>query len=139
MTNWENYVKESYTLIKRAENELCISLEHNLEAYIVHVFAHFLDKPNVNTEPLGIKLMASNMLPVPSRKAILKEVGDECLIINAMGWGKRKWPHDDYYAELGQTAYLNRAFVVRPADALFDNLALNFSTATNIIRKCRNS
>lgn len=139
MTNWENYVKESYDLIKRAENELCVTLEHNIEAYIVHVFANFLDKPNVNTEPLGVKLMASNMLPVPARKSILKEVGDECLLINAMEWGKRKWPSNNYYAELGQTAYINRAFVVRPPEDIFDDLALQFDLATKILRACRNS
>lgn len=137
MSNWEVYVKESYQLIKEAEQSLTITLEHNVEAYLVHLFAHFLDKPAVNTEPLGIKLMASSNLPVAQRKLILKEVGDECLLINAMEWNKRRWPSENYYADLGQTAYVSRAYVARPIEDVFDDLALEFNTATKILRKCR--
>jgi len=137
MSNWEVYVKESYELIKRAESTLTITLEHNIEAYLVHLFAHYLDKPNVNTEPLGVKLLASNMLPAQQRKSILKEVGDECLLINAMEWGKPRWPSNNYYADLGTTAYMSRAYVQRPTEELFDDLAYEFETATKILRKCR--
>ena len=110
---------------------------HDLEAYLVHLFAHYLDKPNVNTEPLGVKLMASNMLPTSQRKHILKEVGDECLIINSMEWGKPKWPSNSYYADLGTTAYMSRAYAGRPPEGPFDDLAYEFETATKILRKCR--
>ena len=137
MNNWEVYVKESYELIKRAENTLTVTLPHDLEAYLVHLFAHYLDKPNVNTEPLGVKLMSSNMLPTNQRKHILKEVGDECLIINSMEWGKPKWPSNSYYADLGTTAYMSRAYAGRPPEGLFDDLAYEFETATKILRKCR--
>ena len=137
MTNWDTYVKESYQLIKEAEQQLTISLKHDVEAYVVHLFAHFLDKPNVNTEPLGIKLLASNVMPVPQRKQVLKEIADECLLINAMEWNKRRWPSNSYYAEIGQTAYINRAFVVRPAEDIFDDMALEFNNATQILRRCR--
>jgi hypothetical protein len=137
MTNWEVYVKESYQLIKEAEQALTVSLAHDVEAYVVHLFAHFLDKPHVNTEPLGVKLMASSQLPITQRKQVLKEVGDECLLINAMEWNKRRWPSDRYYSELGQTAYMSRAYVVRPIEDVFDNLAAEFATATKVLRKCR--
>lgn len=137
MTNWETYVKESYELIKEAETALSITLEHNVEAYLVHLFAHFIDKPNINTEPVGIKLMASANLPIAQRKVLLKDVGDECLLINAMEWNKRRWPTDTYYAEMGQTAYITRAFVSNPVEDVFDDLALKFQLATKILRKCR--
>jgi len=137
MTNWEVYVKESYELIKEAEQALTIELEHTVEAYLVHLFAHYLDKPTINTEPLGIKLLASVTLPALQRKEVLKAVGDECLLINSMEWGKRRWPSCNYYSDLGQNAYLTRAFMARPSEDLFDNLAIQFETATKILRKCR--
>jgi hypothetical protein len=137
MNNWEVYVKESYQLIKEAEQALTINLEHNVEAYLVHLFAHFLDKPNVNSEPLGVKLLSAAVLPIPQRKHLLKAVGDECLLINAMEWNKRRWPSDNYYAEIGCTAYMTRAYVQRPTEEVFDNLAVEFNTATKILRKCR--
>ena len=137
MSHWETYVRESYELIKEAEQQLTINLKHEVEAYVVHVFAHFLDKPQINTEPLGVKLLASNMLSVTQRKQVLKDVADECLLINAMEWNKRRWPSDNYYQELGQTAYVNRAFIVRPPEDIFDDMALEFNTATRILRKLR--
>ena len=137
MTNWDIYVRESYDIVRRAECELTINLAHEIEAYVVHLFAHYLDKPLVNTEPIGVKLLASNIKPVSQRKAILKEVGDECLLINAMEWGKSRWPSNTYYADLGQTAYMNRAYVQRPPESLFDDLAYEFENATRVLRKCR--
>jgi len=137
MTNWDIYVRESYDIIRRAECELTINLAHEVEAYIVHLFAHFLDKPLVNTEPVCIKLLESNTKPISLRKQILKEVGDECLLINAMEWGKPRWPSNNYYADMGQMAYLNRAFAEHPAEDLYDDLAVEFQTATRILRKCR--
>lgn len=137
MSNWEVYVKESYQLIKDAEQSLTVTLEHNVEAYLVHLFAHYLDKPKVNTEPLGIKLMASTQLPISQRKVILKEVGDECLLIHAMEWNRRRWPNDTYYADLGMSAYMNRAYITSPIEELFDQLASKFTTATKILNRCR--
>lgn len=137
MNNWDYYVRESYNIVRRAECELTVNLAHELEAYVVHLFAHYLDKPLVNTEPVCIKLLESTHKSVVQRKTILKEVGDECLLINAMEWGKSRWPSVDYYSNLGQMAYLNRAFVVRPPEDLFDDLAVEFQTATRILRKCR--
>ena len=137
MSNWETYVRESYQLIKEAEQSLTINLEHNVEAYLVHLFAHFLDKPNVNIEPLGVKLMASATLPASQRKEVLKAVGDECLLINAMEWNKRRWPSSNYYADIGCAAYTSRAYVVHPIEDIYDELAIEFQTATKILRKCR--
>ena len=137
MTNWETYVKESYSLIKEAEAALSITLEHNVEAYLVHLFAHFMDKPNINTEPVGVKLMASANLPVAQRKVLLKDVGDECLLINAMEWNKRRWPSNNYYTEMGQMAYMNRAFVARPVEDIYDDLSMEFTIVTQVLRKCR--
>ena len=137
MTNWDFYVKESYDIVRRAECELTINLAHELEAYLVHLFAHYLDKPNVNTEPICIKLLESTHKPVSQRKAILKEVGDECLLINSMEWGRPRWPTEIYYADMGQMAYVSRAYAERPPEDLFDDLAVEFQIVSKILRACR--
>jgi hypothetical protein len=112
-------------------------LAHELEAYVVHLFAHYLDKPKVNTVPVGVKLLSSVTLPTPAKKELLKNVGDECLLINSMEWGKYRWPTEVYYSDIGQMAYMSRAYAERPPEDLYDDLALEFQTATKILRKCR--
>lgn len=137
MNNWEIYVKESYDIVRRAESELTVNLEHEIEAYLVHLFAHYMDKPQVNTEPVCIKLLESTSKPLVQREKILKEVGDECLLIHSMEWGKTRWPSNTYYQDMGQAAYINRAFVKSPPDMLYDELAIKFSLATDVLRHCR--
>lgn len=137
MSNWEVYVRESYELIKRAEHALTVNLPHDIEAYLVHLFAHYMDKPRVNTVPVGIRLLSANNLPISLRKEELKAVGDECLLINSMGWGITRWPSATYYADIGQTAYMSRAYVENPPEGLFDDLAYEFQTATKILGKCK--
>lgn len=137
MTNWEIYVKESYDLIRRAECELTVNLPHQIEAYLVHLFANFMDKPKVNTEPIGVKLIESINKPGPIKKEILQKVGDECLLIHSMEWGRRSWPVEHYYHDLGQSAYSSRAFITRPPDELFDNLAMMFDLSSRVLRHCK--
>ena len=64
MTNYEHYLQHSYEAVKRAENMLLIDLEDELEAYLVHLFAKYMDKPNINTEPVCIKLLESTNKPI---------------------------------------------------------------------------
>jgi hypothetical protein len=137
MTNWDIYVRESYDLVRRAECELTVNLAHELEAYIVHLFAHYLDKPRVNTVPVGVKLLSAVTMPVATRKQMLKDIGDECLLINSMEWGRPRWPTEIYYSDMGQMAYMSRAYAERPPEDLYDDLAYEFQTATKILRKCR--
>lgn len=137
MTNWEIYVRESYDLIRRAECELTVNLPHEIEAYLVHLYANFLDNPSVNTEPVCIKLLESINRPSPAKKHILKQVGDECLLIHSMEWGRRSWPAESYYHDLGQSAYSSRAFITNPPDALFDNLAYLFDLSSQVLKRCK--
>ena len=137
MTNYEHYLQHSYDAVKRSESMLTMHLTEELEAYLVQLFANYMDKPKVNTEPVCIKLLECSSKPVNQRIPILKEVGDECLLINSMEWGKRRWPNETYYKEMGQTAYVTRAFVKNPPDMLYDDLAVEFETVTKILRNCR--
>ena len=128
MNNWDFYVRESYDLVRRAESELTVNLAHELEAYVVHLFAHYLDKLKVNTVPVGVKLLSAQNLPVKTRKELLKSVGDECLLINSMEWGRHRWPTEVYYSDMGQMAYVSRAYADRPTEDLYDDLAYEFQT-----------
>ena len=136
MTNYEHYLQHSYDAVKRAEDMLLIDLEDDLEAYLVHLFANYMDKPQINTEPVCIKLLESTHKPIRERIPILKEVGDECLLVHSLGWGKPKWPTESYYQEMGQTAYVTRAFLRRPPEMLYDDLAVEFDTVSKILRTC---
>ena len=81
MSHFLTYVKHSYEVILEAEAKLCINLEHNTEAYVVHLFARYLDNPNINRDPVCIKLMESIHLPKEQKRKQLTTIADECLLI----------------------------------------------------------
>jgi hypothetical protein len=96
-----------------------------------------MDKPRVNTVPVGVRLLSAATMPVSIRKEELQTVGDECLLIHSMGWGQPRWPSATYYSDIGQSAYMSRAYADNPPESLFDELAYEFATATKILRKCK--
>jgi len=137
MSHYLTYVKHSYEVILEAEAKLCINLEHNTEAYVVHLFARYLDNPNINREPVCIKLMESMSLPKEQKRKQLTSVADECLLINGLGYGKNRWPSNDYYKDMGKLAYDQIAYTERPPDNFFIKLADNFTLLSSVLNKCK--
>lgn len=137
MNHWQTYVKHSYEVILEAENKLCVNLEHEVEAYVVHLFARYMDRPNINTEPVCIKLLQSVNLPSEQKKSQLISVADECLLIDGLGLAKNRWPSNNYYKDMGMIAYDQVAYTERPPDTFFIDLAKNFSVVSKVLNKCR--
>jgi hypothetical protein len=138
MNHFLTYTKHSYEIILEAESKLCIDLQHETEAYVVHLFAKFMDRPNINTQPIGIKMLEAVHKSTKERRKIFNEVGDECLIINSFGYGKNRWPTQNYYKDMGTLAYDQTAHTNDPPDDLFIELAKNFTLISKVLNKCTN-
>ena len=119
-----------------AEAALCVNLEHNTEAYLVHLFARHLDKPLAN-DPVCLTLMKSVRLAPAQKRNALLPVAEECLLITGLELSKRRWPSENYYIDMGRTAYYEVADLDRPADALYTSLAENFTLLSKVINKCK--
>jgi hypothetical protein len=137
MNHFLTYVKHSYEVILEAENKLCINLEHNTEAYMVHLFARYLDKPNINREPVCIKIMQGATLPPTQKKVMLQAAADECLLINGLELAKSRWPTNNYYKEMGILAYDQVAYTDNPRDDFYIHLAENFNLLSRVLSKCK--
>jgi len=137
MSHWLTYVKHSYEVILEAEAKLCINLEHNTEAYMVHLFARYLDKPTLNSEPVCIRLMNGINLPKNQKRNVLTAVAEECLLINGLELAKHKWPTMSYYSEMGSMAFDQLAYVENPIDVFYISLAENFKLLSKVLNNCR--
>lgn len=137
MNHYLTYVKHSYEVILEAESKLCVNLEHNVEAYVVHLFARYLDNPNLNREPVCIKIMEGTRLPIEQRKKVLSSVADECLLINGLELSKNRWPSNNYYKEMGCLAYDQVAYTERPPDIFYVELADKFNLISKVLNKCK--
>ena len=96
MNYWQDYVRAAYDLILESEGQSATYLDNEVETYVVHLFAKNFLRTNIGEEPIAIQILSTkNYQPI----------ADECLLINSYPLKKRRWPSDNYYVEMGITAY----------------------------------
>jgi len=134
--HWMTYVKHAYEVVLESEAKECIHLDHETEAYVVHLWARYIDKPLINKDPVCIKLMSSLDLPNHQKKEQLKAVGDECLLINGLKLQRKRWPSDTYYKDMGQIAFQTIAYTEYPPEIFFEELAVKFDLISRILNNC---
>lgn len=100
---WQEYVRAAYDLIIESEGKCNIFLEHDVEAYIVHLFAKNFKRTDIGQEAIAIQLLTE--MQKPKKTANYQNIGDECLLINSYPLRKTKWPSENYYRDMGCIAY----------------------------------
>lgn len=99
---WFDYVKTCYDLVVESEGFTHLILEHEVEAYVVHLMARNFERTDIGSTAVAISLMqAMNS----GNKDSLLSVADECLLIHSYPFKKKKWPSPTYYQDMGTTAY----------------------------------
>lgn len=136
-THWMTYVKHSYDVIIEAEHRSNIVLEHEIEAFLVHLFARYIDKPNINNEPVAISLMESLSKVGEARKQHLSKVAEQCILIDGLELNRRRWPSNSYYCDMGKLALEYRAWSERPPDLFYERVAKEFNNITTILHKVK--
>jgi hypothetical protein len=99
---WFEYVKSCYDLVLESEKTTSIILNHEVEAYIVHLLAKNFERTDI-----GDNIMAFQIMEALHKKnnSELLSIGDECLLIYSYPFRKSKWPSNDYYKDIGIIAY----------------------------------
>ena len=99
---WLDYVKHCYDLVVESEGLTAISLDHEVEAHVVHLMARNFERTDIGNVAVAISLMqAINS----GNRDNLVNVADECLLIHSYPFRKQRWPSATYYQDMGTTAY----------------------------------
>lgn len=117
---WQEYVRAAYDLILESEGQVAVYLDHDVEAYVVHLFAKNFERTDIGDVAIAIK-----MLNVQNR-AEYQPIGDECLLVNSWPIKRRRWPSDTYYKEMGCIAY---------GMAGLNHMESNFDLASKVLHK----
>lgn len=126
MNHWFEYVKSCYDLVLESEGKTKVFLEHDVEAYVVHLMARNFRRVNFGDTAIAIQVMEALQ---KGGKEKLQEAGDECLIIHSYPLRKTKWPTNSYYQDMGMIAYgmaghmMEKNFV--PASTIIYNIFNN--------------
>lgn len=99
---WFEYVKHCYDLVVESEGNSQLVLEHEVEAYVVHLMAKNFNRVDIGSNPIAIQVMTA--LNSPNKEKYLA-AADECLLIHSFPLKQTKWPTKTYYLEMGSVAY----------------------------------
>lgn len=99
---WFEYVKSCYDLVLESEKTTSIILNHEVEAYIVHLLAKNFERTDIGDNIMALQIMEA--LHKKNNSELLS-IGDECLLIYSYPFRKSKWPSNDYYKDIGIIAY----------------------------------
>ena len=99
---WFDYVKHCYDLVVESEGLTELILDHEVEAYVVHLMARNFERADIGNDAIAIKLLTvmSN-----GKREELVGVADECLLIHSYPFKRQRWPSPTYYQDIGITAY----------------------------------
>lgn len=101
--HWLEYVKNCYDLVVEAEGNTNLVLEHEVEAYVVHLMARNFNRVDIGDSPIAIQMLNAINGNIPREKLIY--TADECLLIHSFPLKKSKWPSKNYYMDMGTVAY----------------------------------
>lgn len=99
---WFEYVKSCYDLVLESEKTTSIILEHEVEAYVVHLLARNFERTNIGDNIMALQIMEA--LHKKNNEDLLS-IADECLLIYSYPFRKTKWPSKNYYHDIGIIAY----------------------------------
>ncbi len=137
MKHFLTYVKYSYEIILEAEHKSSINLEHEIEAFVVHTFAKYMEKPNIPTDAIAIKMLTTVNEVGENRKQHFQEIAEECLLIDGLNLNHRKWPSRKYYKDMGVIALEHRAYSDRPPELMYEKIAHHFEEMSYVLKNIR--
>jgi hypothetical protein len=99
---WLDYVKSCYDLVVETEGITELILEHEVEAYVVHLMANNFQNNIIGNNAVAITMMTAMQT---GKKQDYLLVGDECLLIHSYPLKQGRWPSPTYYRDMGTCAY----------------------------------
>lgn len=137
MKHFLTYVKYSYDIILEAEFKANVNLEHEIEAFVVHTFARYMEKPNIPTDTIAIKMLSATNEMGEMRKQHLQEIAEECMLIDGLELNRRRWPTKNYFSNMGKLALEHRAWIGRPPELFYERVASQFNLISNVLHKVK--
>lgn len=128
------------TLVTEASQACHITLDENLESYLVFLLMRFTGKPQIAQKIMAIELLESINHPASQKSIALRDVGDQCLLYSGLfpGRARRRRVRVSYYVDIGKSAYLSLANLGRYTDmVLFGALAERFVCLMDVLHAMR--
>ncbi len=134
----ENIVILWQDAIHHAKNRCKISLDSELEAYLISLLIRYASKPEIAQQIFATAFMKAMQAKVYQRQIGLQDVGDQCLLYAGFfpRAAEKKHVKVSYFVDLGRAAYAN---ISASTNDLYGSLALQFVVLMDVLQSIRNT
>lgn len=124
------YTEVFYDIVQETQYKTGYDLPENIEAYVVMLLAHYIDRPNFLPENSFAEAYLKIRRPA---NYSAKELGDTCLFITGMfpTYGRKHGLNRKYYQDIGIGSYEMVAEIMN--GELFKTLATHFVFVSDFI------
>ncbi|MDZ7803388.1 hypothetical protein [Thiohalophilus sp.] len=129
-----------HTLISEAEQAVGVTLEPELESYLVFTLMRYLDRPEMAQRVLALDYLEAAHCQGREQQERLRDVGDQCLLYSGLfpRRAERRRVRVSYYVDLGRSAYHHLGCCGTAHATLYAELARIFVIAMDILQAIRN-
>lgn len=129
-----------HTLVSEAEQAVGITLEPELESYLVFTLMRYLDRPEMAQRVLALDYLEAAHCQGREQQERLRDVGDQCLLYSGLfpRRAERRRVRISYYVDLGRSAYHHLGSCGTAHATLYAELARIFVIAMDILQAIRN-
>ena len=137
MKHWQPYIKAGWEIVMEAQGKSQVFLASDMEAFLVHVIARTIDKPNMWERPVAVKILGAQTLSGSHRATALQSIGEECLFIDGWQLKQARWPTQTYFIDMGEIAFGMASISTRPANKLLELASNNFKLMSTVLKTAR--
>lgn len=136
----QSSVAQWQALVKDAELTSHLTLDQELESYLVFLLGRFNQRPDIANCVLASEFLSSLEKGPHHQRDCLREVGDKCLLFAGFfpEQAEKRRVKIRYFIELGQTAYVQVANLSKTQSAsLYHALSCGFVSLMEILHAIR--
>ncbi|MGD8407129.1 MAG: hypothetical protein PVG50_02790 [Thiohalophilus sp.] len=129
-----------HSLVSDAEQVAGVTLEPDLESYLVFTLMRYLSRPEMAQRILALDYLEAAHCQGREQQDRLRDVGDQCLLYSGLfpRRAERRRVRVSYYVDLGRSAYHHLGSSRDPLSALYAELAVTFVAAMDVLQAIRN-
>ncbi|MGD8783301.1 MAG: hypothetical protein PVG75_02640 [Thioalkalispiraceae bacterium] len=130
-----------HELVKEAEEYNGVSLDEELESYLVLTLMRYTQQPDMVSKIVALEYLNGCQAFGSERQARMREVGDQCLLFSGLfpNHAKRRNVKISYYVNMGKTAYHTVSELTQQALAgMYHNLSRSFVSLMDTLLAIRN-
>jgi hypothetical protein len=128
-----------HALVNEAQASSCLLLSENTESYLVFLLMRFSQGSQLIESVIALDFLESMHKPRQQQVSLLRDVGDKSLLFCGLfpGMAARRHVSLDYFAGMGQAAYLTVGELYESQSGLYFQLSKQFLNLQQILRAMR--